>query len=182
MKVSFSLFLLAMHVISSARADDGLMIASMDESRFSPPNGGTQLRQNLVLIPRWLADTPEPDLVTVFFGGNDWESGMRGLEFERACNDAISRLRRATHGKSDVLILTTNPTATSWEKTSELAQACRAAARDGNTGLADTVKAFEVAGRNDQARLFIDDRVHLSRAGHGVVAETVLKAIGLADR
>src|SRR5947209_8344333 len=52
-----------------------------DITIVNPAIGGTQLRQNLVLIPRWLAHAPEPDLVTVFFGGNDWEAGMRGGQF-----------------------------------------------------------------------------------------------------
>jgi lysophospholipase L1-like esterase len=143
----------------------------------NPAIGGTQLRQNLVLIPKWLDRAPEPDLVTIFFGGNDWDSGMRGEEFRRACADAVDRIRRATKGKADVLFLTTNPTATRWEETGELAEACRTAARDRNAGLADTENAFHVAGKTDRDRLFVHDRVHLSRPGHAVVAETVQKAI-----
>jgi hypothetical protein len=44
----------------------------------NPAIGGTQLRQNLVLLPRGLAQAPQPDLVLIRFGGNDWEAGMRG--------------------------------------------------------------------------------------------------------
>jgi lysophospholipase L1-like esterase len=40
----------------------------------NPAIGGTTLSQNLILIPRWLHDTPRPDLVTVWFGFNDWDS------------------------------------------------------------------------------------------------------------
>ena len=104
----------------------------------NPAIGGTQLRQNLVLIPRWLDVAPEPDLVTIFFGGNDWDAGMRGEEFRRGCDDAVDRIRRATKGKADVLILTTNPAASRWTEATELAEACRLAARDRNAGLADT--------------------------------------------
>jgi len=67
-----------------------------DVTIVNPAIGGTQLRQNVILIPRWLAAVPEPDLVTIFFGGNDWDSGMRGAEFRRACSDAVDRVRRAT--------------------------------------------------------------------------------------
>ena len=59
----------------------------------NPAIGGTELRQNLVLIPRWLKKTPVPDLVTVCFGGNDWGSGMRGAQFAETCKDAIDRIR-----------------------------------------------------------------------------------------
>lgn len=78
---------------------------------------GTQLRQNLVLIPRGLGPDAEPDLVTMFFGGNDWDAGMRGEEFQRACDDAVDRIRRATNGKADVLLMTANPSAARWTET-----------------------------------------------------------------
>ncbi len=148
----------------------------------NPAIGGTQLRQNLVLIPRWLDRAPEPDLVTIYFGGNDWDAGMRGEEFTRACADAVDRVRRATKGKADVLLLTTNPSAARWTKMAELAEACRSAARARNSGLADTEGAFHAAGQEDRDRLFVHDRVHLSRVGHGVVAYTVLKAIEASGR
>ncbi len=149
---------------------------------INPAIGGTQLRQNLVLIPRWLDKAPQPDLVTVFFGGNDWESGMRGAEFTAACTDAVERIRRATQGKADVLLMTTNPTAEKWETMAELAAACRAAAKAQSAGVADTEAAFHAAGKDDRNKLYVDDRVHLSPAGHAVVAETVLKAITTAEK
>ncbi len=148
-----------------------------DVNLINPAIGGTQLRQNVILIPRWLDRAPEPDLVTIFFGGNDWDAGMRGEEFTRACEDAVDRVRRATRGRADVLLITTNPTAVRWIETGELAEACRRAARTRNCGMADTERAFHAAGREDRNRLYVDDRVHLSRAGHEVVADTVLSAI-----
>ncbi len=148
-----------------------------DVTIVNPAIGGTQLRQDLILMPTWLARAPEPDLVTVFFGGNDWDAGMRGEEFRATCEDAIDRIRRATRGKADVLILTANPSAARWDGLAELAEASRAAARDRKAGLADTDKAFHAAGPDDHDRLFVHDRVHLSRAGHEVVAETVRNAI-----
>ena len=143
----------------------------------NPAIGGTQLRQNLVLIPRWLDRAPEPDLVTVFFGGNDWDSGMRGDQFRQTCADAVDRIRRATRGKADVLILSTCPAATRWTETEELAEACRSAAHDRNAGLADVSRAIHAAGKDDRNPLFGFDRVHLSPAGHEVVAATVVEAI-----
>jgi lysophospholipase L1-like esterase len=148
----------------------------------NPAIGGTQLRQNLVLVPGWLDRAPAPDLVTIFFGGNDWDAGMRGEEFYRACADAVDRIRRATKGKADVLLLTTNPTADRWQTTAELAVACRRAARDRNAGLADTEEAFHRAGKVDRDRLYVRDRVHLSRAGHDLVAEAVRSAIEASGR
>jgi lysophospholipase L1-like esterase len=149
---------------------------------INPAIGGTQLRQNLILIPTWLAKAPEPDLVTIFFGGNDWDAGMRREEFVATVEDAIDRVRRTTKGKADVLVLTANPSSQRWGGLAQLAEACRLAARDRNAGLADTERAFQSAGRDDHDRLFVRDRVHLSRAGHEVVAETVLKAIDASTK
>src|SRR5262249_40656991 len=96
----------------------------------NPAIGGTQLRQNLVLIPLWRARAPEPDLVTLCFGSNDWDSGMRGGQFRQSYQDAVDRVRRAAGGKADVLIVTTVPSAARWGALAELAEACRQAARD----------------------------------------------------
>ncbi|MBA3834114.1 MAG: CIA30 family protein [Chthoniobacterales bacterium] len=144
----------------------------------NPAIGGSQLRQGLVLIPRWVDAVPEPDLVTIWFGGNDWESGMRGPEFEAACVDAIDRVRRATKGKADVLLLTTCPSAAAWDKTAPLGEAARKAAKERNAGLADVAAAFGTVGKDDREKLFIFDRVHLGPSGHELTAETVLNAIG----
>ena len=143
----------------------------------NPALGGTELRQNLVLIPRWVSTNPEPDLVTVCFGGNDWASGMRGEAFYATQKDAIARIRRATHGKSDVLIVTTCPSVENWDTVIELAGACRKAAKEMNAGLADTYAAFHTEGNTDKARLFADDKVHLGMAGQTLFAKTVVDAI-----
>ena len=143
----------------------------------NPAIGGTQLRQNLVLTPRWLDKHPEPDLVTFCFGGNDWEAGMRGPQFRASCEDAVDRVRRATKGRSDVLLMTTVPSVEQWQTRKELAEACRAAAKARNAGLADTEKAFLEAGKQDREKLFVNDKVHLSRAGHEQMATAVLRAI-----
>ena len=102
---------------------------------------------------------------------------MRGEEFRRSCGDAVDRVRRATRGKADVLIITTNPSAAPVGAIEELAEACRNAARDRHAGLADTDRAFILAGKDKPDPLFVSDRVHLSRSGHAIVAETVLKSI-----
>ena len=103
--------------------------------------------------------------------------GCAGEEFRRACVEAVDRVRQATRGKADVLIITTNPSAARWGAIEELAEACRDAARDRHAGLADTDRAFILAGKDHPDPLFVSDRVHLSRAGHAIVAETVMKAI-----
>ena len=151
---------------------------------INPAIGGTQLRQNLVLIPTWLAKAPEPDLVTICFGGNDWDSGMRGKQFREAYKDAADRIRRATKGKADVLILTTVPAASRWGAVAELAEACRLAAKDRKVGLADAEKAFLAAGEEEKERdkLYVKDRTHLSPAGHALMVQAVLEAVEAGSR
>ena len=61
--------------------------------------------------------------MTFCFGFNDWDSGMRGPQFRESYVDAVDRLRRATKGKSDVLILTTLPSVERWTTMTELAEA-----------------------------------------------------------
>ena len=68
----------------------------------NPAIGGTQLTQNLVLMPRWLRAVPEPDLVTVWFGFNDWDGGMRGEHFREMLGFAVDRMAEvlASPGKA----------------------------------------------------------------------------------
>jgi lysophospholipase L1-like esterase len=140
--------------------------------------GGTELRQNLVLIPGWAQHHQDADLVIVCFGGNDWSSGMRAPLFEQTCLAAIDAIRRATHAGADVLLCTTCPSIERWDAMAELSAACRAAARSRNAGLADIDAAFHTAGKTgeERERLFASDKTHLGPAGHGLFAETVFDA------
>lgn len=144
--------------------------------------GGTELRQNIVLIPRWSEAHQDADLVIVCFGGNDWSSGMRGPLFEPTCVTAIETIRRATHGGADVLLCTTCPSVERWDTMTELSAACRAAAGSQNAGLADIDAAFHAAGKTVEEReaLFASDKTHLGPAGHRLFAETVFSV--LADK
>lgn len=145
----------------------------------NPALGGTQLTQNLILMPRWLKQAPEPDLVTVFFGYNDFESGMRGAHWAEMLRIAVDRIRRMTNGKADVLLMTTCPAMGRWTEMEELADAARTVAREKKTGLADVSKAFHEAGADEANRpaLYCTDHTHLGAAGHNLVAQTVLKSI-----
>jgi lysophospholipase L1-like esterase len=143
----------------------------------NPAIGGTELRQNLVLMPRWLAEAPEPDLVTVCFGGNDWNSGMRGEMFRETARETIDRIRRATKGKADVLFLTTVPSFEMWKTRDELGEAVRAAVKERHAGLADMEKIFHAAPEDQREKLFCSDKVHMGAPGHELLAAAVLAAI-----
>lgn len=141
--------------------------------------GGTELRQNIVLIPRWSEEHADADLVIVCFGGNDWSSGMRGPLFEPTCVTAIEAIRRATQAGADVLLCTTCPSVERWDAMAELSAACRAAARSQHAGLADIDAAFHAAGKTAEEReaLFASDKTHLGLAGHRLFAETVFSIL-----
>lgn len=141
--------------------------------------GGTELRQNVVLIPRWAQDDRDADLVVVCFGGNDWSSGMRGPLFEQTCLAAVDAIRRATHGRADVLLCTTCPSIERWDTMAELSAAAGAAAKAQNAGLADIDTAFHAAGKSDEGRerLFCSDKTHLAPAGHRLFAETIVSVL-----
>jgi lysophospholipase L1-like esterase len=143
----------------------------------NPAIGGTQLRQNVVLMPIWAHDTPAPDLVTVCFGYNDWDAGMRGPQFQEAQQDAVDRIRRATKGQADVLLMTPARALTRWNDMAELGEATRQAAGARNAGIVDLEAAFERAGKDDRARLIASDKVHLSLAGQELIAESLLTAL-----
>ncbi len=145
----------------------------------NPAIGGTQLSQNLVLMPRWLKECPQPDLVTVCFGYNDWDGGMRRERFTQMLQLGVDRIRRMTHGKSEILLVTTCPAYGRWETMNELAEAVRIVAEEKRTGLADITTAFHQAGTDEETQLalYCSDRTHLAPRGHTVVAETVVESI-----
>lgn len=143
---------------------------------INPAIGGTELRQNLILMPRWTQQNPQPDLVTVFFGFNDWAAGMRGEGFLDAQKAAVDRIRRATNGQANVLLLSTCPPLEMPTDFGHLAEAVRTAAQEGNAGLADIDRAFGAVAPADRAALYVHDKVHLSPIGHALVAKTIMES------
>lgn len=146
----------------------------------NPAIGGTQLSQNLILMPQWLREAPAPDLVTVWFGFNDWDGGMRGEHLKQTLAFAVDRIRRLTKGQSEIVLMTTCPSVERWDTMAELVEAAKTVAAERKTGLADIAAAFHEAGADEAKRptLYCSDRTHLGAAGHELVAETVLKAMG----
>lgn len=145
--------------------------------------GGTPLNTNLVLMPRWLKATPRPDLVTVWFGFNDWDLGARREGFAKMLGFAVDRIRRMTGGQSEVLLMTTCPAMGRWDTMEELAEAAREVAAEKRAGLADIAAAFHQAGADEAARasLYCTDETHLGQAGHTLAAETVIQAIAASE-
>ena len=146
----------------------------------NPAIGGTTLCQNVILIPRWLQDAPSPDLVLIWFGGNDWDSGVRGERYRQYLEMAVDRVRRATEGRAEVMIMTTCPGFAMWETRNELCRAAFDVARERKTGFVDVAGAFYKAGSRDEAlkrKYWVWDNVHLGPGGHTLVADVVFRAI-----
>ena len=88
--------------------------------------GGHQFTHGLTQIVRWLPRCPEPDLVTVFFGGNERSNGMRAPQFKNCLRRGVDHIRRLTKGQSAILLMTTVPSLEHWDgDISEAAQAVR---------------------------------------------------------
>jgi lysophospholipase L1-like esterase len=148
----------------------------------NPAIGGTTLSQNIVLMPRWLRAAPQPDLVIIWFGGNDWDGGVRGQRFKEYLEVAVDRIRRDTKGQAEVLIMTTCPGFAAWDTRNELCQAACEVARERKTGFVDAAGAFHRAGSREEAlkrKYWAWDNVHLGPGGHDLIVEIV--AAGLAS-
>ncbi len=146
----------------------------------NPARGGTTLSQNLILSPMWLRDAPRPDLVTIWFGFNDWDSGVRGPRYEEYLRLAAERIRRQTQGAADIVLLTTCPAFSRWETMKEMEDAARKTARETGVGLADVASEVRRLGDPDKALAagcWAWDKTHLGPKGHALAADVVLRAI-----
>lgn len=151
-----------------------------DVTLVNPAIGGTTLSQNMILIPRWLQEAPSPDLVTIWFGGNDWDTGVRQARYRQYLRVAVDQVRRRTKGSAEVLVMTTCPGFNAWETRNELCQAALAVAKERNTGFVDAAGAFFKAGSREEAlkrQYWVWDNVHLGPGGHELIAQVVLEAI-----
>lgn len=151
-----------------------------DVTIVNPSIGGTTLSQNMILMPRWGKEAASPDLVTVWFGGNDWESGLRGPRFEEYQRAAVDRIRRQTHGSADIILMTTCPGYERWETYAELEKAARNVAEEKHTGLADVAADFRKAGTPAEGlkqEYWAWDKVHLGAKGKQVAKDAILKLV-----
>ena len=153
----------------------------LEVSVCNPAIGGHQLTHGLLQMDRWLPRCPQPDLITICFGGNDWADGMQPDRFEERFRYAVDYVRRLTKGTAEIMLLTTAPCIENWEdgRLIALAEAVRTAAAAKNCALADIHAAFLEAGRDwiPRETLFTWDRVHLGAFGMEVIADTVFRTI-----
>ena len=85
----------------------------------NPAIGGTTLSQNVILMPRWLARPPRPTRDHLVrrqrLGQQRARTAVQGVP-----GMAVDRVRRATKGRADVLLMTTCPGFAAWETRNEL--------------------------------------------------------------
>ena len=143
--------------------------------------GGHQLAHGLLQMRRWLPSCPQPDLITVWFGGNDWSDGMRRAPYEKRLRFAVDYIRRMTKGSPDIILMTTVPWLEIFEQNDirELGDAVRTVAAEKKAAVVDMNAAFMRAGKDatKRASLYAWDKVHLDEYGHQVTAETVFQRI-----
>jgi hypothetical protein len=97
---------------------------------------------------------------------------------------AIDRVRRATKGQAEVLVMTTCPGFAAWDTRNELCRAAFEVARQRKTGFVDAATAFHKAGSREEAlnrNYWAWDNVHLGFGGHALIADLVFRAINSGD-
>ncbi len=152
-----------------------------DVTLVNPAIGGTTLSQNMILMPRWGKEAPSPDLVTVWFGGNDWDTQVRGPRFKEYLELAVDRIRRQMHGSADIILMTTCPGYERWQTYAELEKVARDVAAEKQTGLADVAADFrKAAGNLDEGlkkECWAWDKVHLGAKGKQIAKDSILNLI-----
>ncbi|MBA3845205.1 MAG: hypothetical protein H0X45_01035 [Planctomycetes bacterium] len=142
--------------------------------------GGNMTPHGVVLMQRWLPTLPQPDLVIILFGYNDVDGVGNGTTLEMLMKDAVRRVRAATNGASDILLINNIPDKADGDARPYVPAAILAAATAENAGIADTYALF--TAQTDAVReTWYYDAVHINSAGQGSVAgvvEAVLLASG----
>jgi len=124
----------------------------------------------------------KPDLTSLAVGIND--TLRRSFDVHQAATDLENGVRALRHADSDVLIFAFGDPA----RRSRVVGLIRERIRVYNTAVEAiarrydcfVVRYWDVAVMDDD-RLWADDRLHLSPAGHVVAADSALEALGLID-
>lgn len=159
---------------------DKLKEVGVDAKVINPAAGGTNLSQNLVTMPRWEKLAPNPDLVVINFGGNDFDTKVTGDMFKDYLRRAIDRIRRDTKGSADILIITTCPGFKRWDTYKDLEQAQRDVAAEKKVGLVDIATETRKLGTAEETlkmNFWHWDNVHLGPKGKEMFRDLVFQAI-----
>ncbi len=159
---------------------DKLKEVGVDAKVINPAAGGTTLSQNIVTMPRWEKLAPNPDLVIINFGGNDFDTKVTGAMFKNNLEHAVDRIRRDTKGSADILIVTTCPGFKRWDTYKDLEQAGRDVAAEKKVGLVDLATEARKLGTAEETlkmNFWHWDNVHLGQKGKDMFRDLVFQAI-----
>ncbi|MFC1479776.1 CIA30 family protein [Planctomycetota bacterium] len=141
---------------------------------------GYSIRGGAISLPRDIRAMPDPDLVLVFFGANDCKAVARGLTapiFAAQTANLVDRIRIATNGQADILILSGVPRGIKPnEPVGKIVTGLEQAAKERKTGFCDTYTLFKNMKPNEHKK-YSRDGVHLNDAGQKIMAELVFKRI-----
>ncbi len=136
--------------------------------------GGARLTDARAWVPRDFAGPP-PDLITVLYGYND-KSGQHTRDYyQRSLNDYLTRLARATGGRSAILLLTCLPgTGPRWLMLDDYAEAVRETAKARGLACFELQQVLKSVGR-DEIEQYFADQAHPNVAGHERLADALAR-------
>jgi len=150
---------------------------------------GHSVRYGSIILPRSMRAMPQPDLVCILYGANDCkaatgefnQSGFTEAVFAKNLSDMIDRVRLATNGKADIVLLSGVPrldkkggnTTGAVEK---IAGAFKTVAAEKNVILCDTFPVF-LALPPAQKNAYYMDTIHQTQPGLAAMGEVLFKTI-----
>jgi lysophospholipase L1-like esterase len=141
---------------------------------------GYTARGGAISLPRDIRAMPDPDLVLIFFGANDCKAAGLGVDpetFAAHLADLVDRIRIATGGKADVMILSGVPRGQrKGEPVSKIVKGAAMAAKQKQTAFYDSYPVFKSMPAKEHKKC-CPDGLHFSATGQKKMAELVFARI-----
>lgn len=141
---------------------------------------GYSARGGAISLPRDIRAMPDPDLVFIFFGANDCKATKLGLDastFAAHLADLVDRVRIATGGKADIMILSGVPRGQkATEPVGKIVKGAAEAARQRQTAFYDSYPVFMSLPKAEHKKC-CPDGLHFSDAGQKKMAGLVFAKI-----
>jgi lysophospholipase L1-like esterase len=141
---------------------------------------GYSARGGAISLPRDVRAMPDPDLVLVFFGANDCKAAKLGVTpqvFAAHLGDLVDRVRVATGGRADVMILSGVPRGQrAGEPVSSIVKGAAMAAKQKQAAFCDSYPVFKKMPAAEHKKC-CPDGLHFSAAGQRKMAELVFARV-----
>jgi lysophospholipase L1-like esterase len=141
---------------------------------------GYTARGGAISLPRDIRAMPDPDLVFIFFGANDAKAIGNGLTeagFAAHIGDLIDRVRIATGGRPDFMVITGVPRMfNSSDPVGKIVKGAIQAARDKQATVCDTYPVFLQMPKEERKK-YISGAPHISDGGQQKMADLVFDRI-----